>query len=87
MSDSVWESLLYLRDEVSLQAHLMNMELQDQWRLLEQDFHSLERKFEQLLLDKAKQIGEAEEKFYLGSEEEIKALIEGFEDLRDKHTP
>lgn len=78
----VWQTLLTLRDEMALQAHLMNMELNSEWQVLEKRYRVLSRKVENALLNQAKHLGEHEEHQLVGSNEEIAKLIEDFEDLR-----
>lgn len=84
---TLWETLLYWRDEASLQAHLMNLELREEWQSLETSFRALEQKFEHLLLQKAEDIGQQEEQYFVGSTDEIKQLVEEFKTLSRKHKP
>lgn len=82
---TIWETLLYVRDEASLQAHLMSMELKDEWQALEKRFQTLEQKFESRLLDKARQVGQKEETFFVGDREAIETLVKDFKDLHQKN--
>ena len=81
---SLWLELVALRDEIALQSHLLSLDLKDLWEVLCKQFSQLEQKLENKLVEEARSIGQAEEAFFVGDEEEIKALVEAFKDLKQK---
>lgn len=81
---SVINELLHIKDELHLQAHLLEMDLKDEWDELCHKMYALEQKLEHDLVNFAEKIGHAEETYHVGTEEEIAALLEEFKDLKKK---
>ncbi len=77
---TLFEQLKKLRDTLKLKAHLLEMELQDEWQELEKKAHELEIH----LVQRARQLGVAEEHYYVGSDQEIKKLVDAMSDLDAK---
>lgn len=77
---SIWQQLEQVKGELSLHAHLMSMELRDEWQLLQARFAKLEIE----LVENAKRLGEAEEAFFVGDADEIERLLAKFRELQQK---
>lgn len=75
----------HLRDELVVQAHLLKMELRDEWDDLSRRLGHLEDELEKIVLAGAEEIGEAESRFYLGNQQEVEALLRGFKSIREQH--
>lgn len=82
--DSLWQQLKQLKDELALQAHLMTMELEDEWHALEEKFAGLEKRIEQELLESAEQLGDAGQEHFVGDDEEVSELVGAFSDLKKR---
>lgn len=84
MSDdkALWKTVLLLRDEIALYAHLLRMDLRDEWQRLDKRFEVLEQKLEHTILEKAHQFGKAEEAFFVGDRDEIQSLINDLNALK-----
>lgn len=83
---SVINELLSIKDEMQLEAHLLGLDLKDEWQELCHKIKELEQNMEQDLVSLAEKLGHAEEHHYVGNEEEIAALLEEFKNLRKKAT-
>lgn len=81
----LWEKLKMIRDEVALQGHLMNMEIQDEWQHLEKKCKQLEARLEPRFLNEIQTLGLAEEEFFVGDKNEISSLIDEFRTLDKKN--
>ncbi len=82
--ESVLKELLHIKDEMALQAHLLEMDLKDDWHALEKKLAHLESKLEHDLVTLSKKVGHAEEEYFVGDEQEIESLLSQFRDLKDK---
>ena len=82
--ESAFNEILRLKDELQLQLHLLEMESKDEWEKLCRKANELEKSFEQNVTDLAEQVGQAEEDFYVGNEQEIQDLLNEFNKLKDK---
>ena len=74
---SLWATLTQLRDTFKLKTHLLGLDLLDRWHDVEHRCSELESK----MVAKARQLGVAEEHYFVGSDGDIKQLIEDLEDL------
>ena len=63
--------LLTLRDKLKLQAHLFELDLKDHWLVIENKVNELETH----LMQRAQQLGVAEQHYFVGSDEQIKVLL------------
>ena len=78
---TLFESLKRLRESLKLKVHLLEMDVKDEWHELEKKATDLEAH----LIQRARQLGVAEEHYFVGSDQEIKKLVEEFDEL-DKKT-
>jgi len=77
---TLFDTLNRLRDSFHLKAHLLEMDLKDEWHALEKKAVNLESH----LMQRAQQLGVAEEHYFVGSDKEIKVLVDEFSELEDK---
>lgn len=71
------EDLKTIRDEVKLHAHLLEMDLMDK-------FKDLENRFDQKIIKWAQEFGEFNEEFWVGNESEVKDLLENYKQIKEK---
>ena len=83
--NTLFAELKQLKDELTLQAHLLEMEAKSEWDSLLGRFHKLESQLAISLVNTAKQIGESEREEYVGDEQEIKQLLREFNSIKTKH--
>lgn len=83
--NKAFQELKELKQELSLQAHLLKMDLKDQWDVLLTKFDELEQHLEDNLIDTAQKVGRAEETYFVGTEQEIKQLVEELKSIKQKH--
>ena len=76
--------IVRVKDEISLKAHLLEMDLKSEWEVLVHKVTKLETEFEHDLLTLAQKIGHSEEEFFVGDEQQIESLLSEFRDLRKK---
>ena len=69
--ESLFSEILRIKDELKLQLHLLEMESKDEWKTLCDKLLHLEKSFEQDVTHLGERIGQAEEDFYVGNEQEI----------------
>lgn len=79
------QEIIVLKQELSLQAHLLSMDLKDQWITLVQRLDQLEEKLEDGLVNTATKLGKAEERLFVGDEQEIQQLVDSLRDIKKKH--
>ena len=79
------EELISLKQTLSLQAHLLQMDLKDQWEVALAKLDALEDKLEYSLVDTAAKLGKAEENFFVGDEDEISQLVQELKQIKSKH--
>lgn len=79
------QDLLQIKDELALQAHLMTMELNEQWQTLQHKAIQLETNIKHKLETLTEKAAKAEEHFFVGDENELKTLIDKFKDLKNQH--
>ncbi|MBE1298664.1 MAG: hypothetical protein GJ680_01970 [Alteromonadaceae bacterium] len=82
--ESAIKQLITLREELLLQAHLLQMDLKDEWRTLENKLQKLEHNLEDDLIAISREIGHAEEEYFVGDEQEIESLVEELKTLKAK---
>ena len=75
---ALWAKLLQLRDEMRLKTHLLELDSIDAWHALDKRIQAIEVK----MISKARQLGVAEEYYFVGSDADIKTLIEQVEALQ-----
>lgn len=80
----VIQELIQTKDELSLKAHLFEMEIKTEWDGLCRKLRKLESELEHDLITLSQKIGQAEETSVVGSEQEIQSLLTEFKDLRNK---
>ena len=68
-------SLSAAKNQISLQAHLLNMDLKSRWISLEKKIQMMEQKLENQLAQSAEKIGQKEEQFFVGNQNEINNLV------------
>lgn len=81
---SAIKQLITLREELLLPAHLLQMDLKDEWRILENKLQKLEHNLEDDFVAISRKIGHAEEKYFVGDEQEIESLVEELKALKAK---
>lgn len=81
MTQSTWQQLITLKDELIVQSHLLSLDLQDQLDELVKSMRELEAS----ALHHAQQLGKQEAHHYIGSEEEIQQLIEQLGSIQQAH--
>lgn len=81
------EEIIRLRETITLKAHLLELDLKQQWTELSGKCDKLEQELEKSLLEICKIIGDAEEEYFIGDEQEIHSLLEDFQDLHAKVPP
>lgn len=79
------QEIIVLKQELSLQAHLLSMDLKDQWITLVQRLDQLEEKLEDSLVNTAIKLGKAEERLFVGDEQEIQQLVDSLRNIKNKH--
>lgn len=77
---ALFTQLKTLRDKLKLKSHLFEMELKEDWHSLEKKVHELESH----LIQRARQLGVAEEHYYVGSDDEIKDLVDAMNTLKTR---
>lgn len=82
---ALMQDMVQLKDELALQAHLMTMELNDEWETLQKRATELELKLKHSLETFTEEVAKAEENFFVGDENELNRLVDEFRDLKDKH--
>ena len=82
--ENIVKELLQTKDELTLKVHLMEMDAKTKWQDLCERFAKIEDELELDLLSFAKKVGDNNEQVYVGSETEIKQLLEDFQDLKEK---
>lgn len=82
---ALMQDMVQLKDELALQAHLMTMELKDEWEALYKKATDLELNLKHTMETFTEEVAKAEEHFFVGNEKELKQLVDEFRDLKDKH--
>ena len=82
---NLFQDLVQIKDELALQAHLMNMEIKDEWHALENKIFKLESEMKHSLETVVEQLGKSEEHFFVGEDKEIEQLLKEFKDLKNRH--
>ncbi|MCY7295555.1 hypothetical protein [Alteromonas sp. a30] len=77
--------LSQIKQELALQAHLMTLEVKDEWQTIEKRLHEIERQAEHSLEELIQKVGQAEERFFVANEQELDALVEELKALKSKH--
>ncbi|MBT0585130.1 hypothetical protein [Alteromonas oceanisediminis] len=77
---ALWQQLSHLRREVRSEVHLLDSSSQEDWYDLDEHIESLASRLRQ----KAAQVGVAEEHYFVGSDEEIKQLIQQTEHVKQR---
>ena len=85
--DDIWERLKYLRDELQLKAHLLSLDMKDEWHALEKRYNRLSGEWEKKLSDKIQHMGESEEHVMFGDQEEVQELLSDYDALQRKQKP
>ena len=63
------------RNEIALQAHLLNMDLKLTWEKLENRIQNMEYRLQNQLTLTAKGVGQKEQQFFVGNQNEINSLV------------
>lgn len=82
---SLLNSLCQIKQELTLQTHLMTMDLRQQWRALEQKIANFEHAAEHSLEELAKRVGQAEAHFFVGNEQELQQLVDALREVKSEH--
>ncbi|CAA0115267.1 Uncharacterised protein [BD1-7 clade bacterium] len=70
-SQQLMDEVRTLIDEGDVRLHLLTMELKDEWHALVKRFQHMEQTLEREI----EKLGQDEEKFFVGSEADIRALL------------
>ena len=60
------------------------MELKEDWSAMTTRLDHLEQKLERYVLESAEHLGQAEAKFFVGNEDEIRSLVDELRALKDR---
>lgn len=85
--EDIWGRIKHLRDELQLKAHLLSLDMKDEWHALEKRYHRLSGEWEKKLSEKIQHMGESEEHVMFGDQEEVQELLSDYDALQKKHKP